>query len=88
MVDTFGRGWLGSVRRRVRHEIKVHARENSAMRGARYSWLQRMLRTAVLGRTLTWFVTAYLVLDVASVIIEAVYSSYFQRYLPGWTAPE
>src|SRR5258708_127710 len=75
MVGMFGRGWLGSIERRVRHEIKVHARENAAIRRARYSWLQQMLRMAVARRTLTWFLTAYLFVAVAAVVAEAFFYS-------------
>src|SRR5258708_21866752 len=88
MVGMCGRGWLGSIERRVRHEIKVHARENAAIRRARYSWLQQMLRMAVARRTLTWFLTAYLFVDVAAVVAEAFFYSSIHRGLPGWTAPE
>src|SRR5258708_12210685 len=88
MVGMCGRGWLGSIERRVRHEIKVHARENAAIRRARYSGLQQLLRMAIAGRTLTWFLTAYLFVDVAAVVAEAFFYSSIHRGLPGWTAPE
>jgi hypothetical protein len=88
MVDAIGKGWLGSLRQRVQHEIKVHARENRAMRRSRYSWRQRVLRTVVVGRSLGEFLGTYLFLDIAFVVIEAICNSYFQRYLPGWTAAD
>src|ERR1700681_4798338 len=85
MADDIGRGWLGSLRRRVQYEIKVHARDNRAMRRARYSWPQRALRAVVVGRTLGWYLTIYLLIDYAFVAFEVVGNFYFQRYLPGWT---
>jgi hypothetical protein len=58
------------------------------MRRAGYSWLQRTLRVAVVGRTLAWFLTAYLLLDAAAVLAEGLCHSYLHSYLPGWTATE
>jgi hypothetical protein len=88
MVHTIGRGWLGSLRRRVQYEIKTHARDNRAIRRARYLWLQGVLRAVVAGRQLTWFLATYLLLDIAFVAIEAIGTPYFHRHLPGWTGAD
>jgi hypothetical protein len=61
---------------------------NQAMRRVRYSLLQRMLRAAVAGRTLLGFLTAYLLLDIAFVLIEAIGAARFPTYLPGWTGAD
>lgn len=88
MAETIGRGCLGSVQRRVQHEITAHARENRAMRRSRYPWLQRALRAIVVGRSLAQFLAPYALLDAAFVVVEALCNAHFQRYLPGWTSAE
>lgn len=88
LPDEIGKGWLGSLRRRVLREIKTHVRENHAIRRARYSFLQRALRAVIVDRSLLAFVAAYLFLDIVLVGAEAIFSSHFPRCLPGWTGPE
>ena len=88
MADSLIDGWLGSVRRRVQREIRTHVRENAAIRGSRYSFLQRALRATIAGRSLPSFLAAYLIVDILLVAAEAAANSRFPSYLPGWTSPE
>lgn len=88
MADGLIEGWLGSVRRRVRSEIKAHVRKNASIRGSRYSFLQRGLRATIAGRSLPSFLAAYLTIDILLVAAEAAANSRFPAFLPGWTSPE
>jgi hypothetical protein len=63
-------------------------RENRAIRRARYSFLQRVLRAAIVERSLLSFLAAYLLLDIALVGAEAISTLYFSQYLPDWSTPE
>jgi hypothetical protein len=81
-------GLRGSLRRRVRREIKAHLRENSAIRRARYSLLQRVARFLIVGRALTTFLAVYLLLDLTLVGAEVLFNLHFPDVLPGLTAPE
>ena len=76
MADTLGRGLVGSLRKRVAHEIKLHRRENRAMRRARYSLLPRAVRGFLAGRPLEWFVGAYIALGLVVVLVGSVFSQY------------
>jgi hypothetical protein len=88
LADSLIEGWFGSLRRRVRHEIKTHARENAAIRHSRYSYLQRVLRWAIGGRSLQSFLATYLVIDALFVAAEVTVNTHFPSCLPGWTSPE
>ncbi len=76
------------MRRLVRREIKSHLRENSAIRRARYSILQRVARFLIVGRALTTFLAAYFLLDLMFVGAEVLFNLRFIDALPGWTTPE
>lgn len=81
-------GLRGSLRRRVRREIKAHMRENRAIRGARYSLFQRTVRALIVGRSLGTFLIFYLLLDLGVAGAEVIFNLHFQHYLPGWSSPE
>ena len=81
-------GLRGSLRQRVRSEIKAHLRENHAIRRARYSFFQRAVRALIAGRSLQTFLLAYLLLDLVLVGAEAVFNFHFPEALPGWTTSE
>jgi hypothetical protein len=88
LSNALTQGLRGSLRRRVRREIKAHLSDNPAIRRARYSFFQRAARFLIVGRSLPTFLAAYLLLDLALVGAEIVFNFYFPRALPGWTAPE
>ena len=88
MANGLIEGWLGSLRRRVRREIRTYVRENTAIRHSRYSVLQRGLRLTIAGRSLQSFLATYLVIDSLFVATEVAANSHFASYLPGWTSPE
>ena len=88
MSNSLTQGLRGSLRRRVRREIKAHLRDNRAIRRARYSFFQRAARFLIAGRSLPAFLAAYALLDLVLVGAEVVFNLYFPQALPGWTAPE
>jgi hypothetical protein len=81
-------GLRGSLRRRVRREIKAHLRGNRAIRRARYSFFQRAVRVLIAGRSLAAFLATYLLLDILLAGAEVIFNLYFPQALPGWTSPE
>jgi hypothetical protein len=81
-------GLRGSLRRRVRREIRAHLRDNRAIRRARYSFFQRAARFLIAGRSLFTFLAAYLLLDLLLLGAEVVLNLHFPQLLPGWTTPE
>jgi hypothetical protein len=88
MSDTLGRGWLGSLRRRVAYEIKLHKRSNPVMRRARYSIASRILRAFLVDHSFLWFLTVYLAVDIAAAFVECIVPSFAPQLLPGWTGSE
>ena len=88
MSSNLTQGLRGSLRRRVRREIKAHLRDNRAICRARYSFFQRAARFLIAGRSLFAFLAAYALLDLVLVGAEVVFNLYFPHALPGWTAPE
>jgi pimeloyl-ACP methyl ester carboxylesterase len=67
-----GRGWSGSLRRRVAHEIRLHRTENRAMRRTRYSLAERSVRAVLAGHSFGWFVGTYVALALAVVLALSV----------------
>ena len=88
MSSSLIEGLRGSLRRRVRREIKAHLRDNRAICRARYSFFQRAARFLIAGRSLPTFLAAYLLLDLVLVGAEVVFNLYFPQALPGWTTPQ
>ena len=88
MSNSLTQGLRGSLRRRVRREIKAHLRDNRAIRRARYSFFQRAARLLIGGRSLPTFLAAYLLLDLVLVGAEVVFNLHFPQALPGWTMPQ
>ncbi len=88
MSNSLTQGLRGSLRRRVRREIKAHLRDNRVIRRARYSFFQRAARFLIAGRSLPTFLAAYALLDLVLVGAEIVFNLHFPQALPGWTAPE
>ena len=74
MSTSLIQGLNGSLRWRVRRELKAHLRSNNAIRRARYSVLQRVVRFLIVGRGLTTFLAAYLFLDIVCVGAEVVFN--------------
>jgi hypothetical protein len=88
LSNNLTQGLRGSLRRRVRREIKAHLRDNHAIRRVRYSFFRRAVRFLIAGRSLPAFLTAYLFIDLAVLGAELVLNLHFPQVLPGWTAPE
>jgi hypothetical protein len=88
LSSSLTQGLRGSLRRRVRREIKAHLRDNRAIRRARYSFFQRAARVLIAGRSLPAFLAIYLLLDLVLVGAEVIFNLRFPDALPGWTAPE
>ena len=86
MSNTVGIGLFGSIRRRVTKELREHARQNLAMQRASYSTLQRLARSLIGGRTLSWFLGWYTVLAFLIVFAELAANRWLPVLLLGWTA--
>ena len=70
-------GLRGSLRQRVRREIKAHLRDNRTIRRARYSFFQRAARLLIADRSLPAFLLAYLLLDIVLVGAEVLFNLRF-----------
>lgn len=78
MSEPLGRGLCGSLNARVDHEIRELARDNLALRRARYSLGRRLLRTTVVGRSVAQFLLLY-----SAVLVVALFGEWaVSRYLP------
>jgi hypothetical protein len=77
-----GRGWSGSLRRRVAHEIRLHRAENRGMRRTRYSPVERGVRAVLAGNSFGWFVGTYVAFALVVLLAGALFSLYAPRLLP------
>jgi hypothetical protein len=84
MADKLGRGLLGSLRRRVAYETRLHRVENPAMRRARYPLPERVIRRVLSGNTFARFVGVYAGFALAITVVGVVASIYLPRVLPTW----
>ena len=80
-----GRGWSGSLRRRVAHEIRLHRAENRAMRRTRYSLVERGVRAVLAGHSFGWFVGTYVAVALAIFLAGALFTLYAPWVLPNAT---
>ncbi len=85
---SLGRGLLGSLRRRVAYETRLHRAENPAMRRARYSLPHRLLRRALSGNTFAWFLGVYLAYTLVVAIVGVAAATYVPHRLPTWKSDE
>jgi hypothetical protein len=88
MADKLGRGLLGSLRRRVAYETRLHRVENSAMRRARYSLPQRVVRKVLSGNGFAWFVGVYVAYTLLVAVLGVAATSYVPHLLPTWKPDE
>ena len=85
MATELGKGYFGSLRKRVAHEIKLHRKANRAMRRARYSLFERITRRILAGHSFSWFVGAYLVLALTVVLSTSALMLFGPWLLSGWS---
>jgi hypothetical protein len=85
MTEPLGRGLWGSLNARVDHDIQELARENLALRRARYSWGRRVLRATVVGRSVAQFLLLYTAVLVVALIAEWVVGRYRSCWLPRYS---
>jgi hypothetical protein len=88
MADKLGRGPLGSLRRRVTYETRLHRTENQAMRRARYSLPQRAIRRVLSGNSFARFLGFYAALALVVSTLCMVTSIYVPHLLPTWKPEE
>jgi hypothetical protein len=81
-MTELGRGSLGSLRRRVEHEIWRHKRDNPIMRRTRYPLAAQLLRLFLTNHSFSRFVAVYTTVAVSLAVAEALIP---QTLLPGWT---
>ena len=83
-MDRIGRGLLGSLRARVRHDIGKLARENPTLREARYSLPRRLLGKVVVDRSVWHFLALYAFVLALALALEWLGNRYFPGRLPGY----
>jgi hypothetical protein len=88
MAEKLGRGLLGSLRRRVAYETRLHKAENPAMRRARYSLAQRGLRRFLSGKSFGRFIGWYVVIALVAAVLGVVASVYIPKAPPVWKPEE
>lgn len=77
MPQSLGRGFFGSLRSQVEHEIRVLSRENSLLRQARYSFPRRVLGGLLVGRSISQFLALYGLLLVIVLVFQWLGNRYF-----------
>jgi hypothetical protein len=81
MAEKLGRGLVGSLRRRVAHEIHLHFKENEVLRNSQYSLFSRVLRGLLGDRRFIDFLTLYLAFVLVFAFLEAILPT---AWLLGW----
>jgi hypothetical protein len=84
MPQSLGRGFFGSLRSQVEHEICALSRENSLLRQARYSFPRRVLGGLLVGRSISQFLALYGPLLVIVLVFQWLGNRYFPSRLPGY----
>lgn len=85
MTEQLGYGLFGSLRARVDREIGDLSRNNPALRRARYSLLRRLLRIALVNRSIEQFLGVYIVAVLAALVSEWAINRYAASWLPGYS---
>lgn len=85
MIDWRQSGWTGSLRKRVRREVREQIHNNPVAQRCRYPWFHRGLRLFFADRTFLGFVSYYAVLAIAVAMLELALSRYWPEILPAWT---
>lgn len=83
-MERIGRGLLGSLRAQVRHDIGKLARENPALRQARYPLPRRLLGRLVADRSIWQFLSLYAFVLALALALEWLGNRYFPGRLPGY----
>ena len=81
-----GRGWFGSIRKRVAAEVGEHMALNLTVRRLRHSSWQRALR-AVIGHSFWTFLFIYLSLDIAIQMTSIALTIWWPGAPPLWITP-
>jgi hypothetical protein len=85
MTESLGRGLCGSLNARVDRDIRDVARENIALRRARYSLGRRALRAAVVGRSVGQFLLLYAFVVLVALLAEWGVGRYLYCSLPNYS---
>lgn len=84
MIKRVGRGLTGSLRARVRAEVKELFRDNQVMKQRRHSLLHRLVRAWLVERSLLEMVALYFVVGVGVVAGEVAITRFAPCLWPGW----
>ena len=87
-MGTVGRGPLGSLRVRVRAEIRELYRDNKIIRRARRPPIERLLRSLMVGRSVSQLLFLYVLVVLLALGAEWWITAYWSRSLPDWYDPE
>jgi hypothetical protein len=90
IADIFGSPWphfgiCGSLRRRVRREVREHLDTNDVLRENRNSPGVRFIAKFLQGRSLAWFLRWYFVFALVLGLAEIAMARYFPTLLPKWS---
>ena len=84
MTEPLGYGPCGSMSGRVDREIRDLSRDNPALRRARYKLPRRLLRAALVNRSISQFLGLYFVVVLAALVCEWAVNRYASGSLPGY----
>lgn len=87
MIDWRRGGWTGSIDRWVRREVTEQLRKNPVARRAQYGLAHRALRRFLGSGAFGRFIVIYAVVNLATVLAEALSAWLIPAWLPLWSAP-
>ena len=84
MGQPLGKGFLGSLRARVNHELRELAQENPTLRRSRYSLPRRLLRYTIANRSIGQILGLYFILLLGVLLCEWAASRFGPFLLPAY----
>lgn len=88
MTETLGRGPCGSLKARVDSEIRELNKGNPTLRRTRYSLARRLLRSAIINRSVGQLVGLYLIVLIAVLLAEWAVNKHGGTWVPEYTGRE
>jgi hypothetical protein len=85
MGQSVGAGLVGSLKTRVKHELRDLSRANRTLRRSRYSVPRRLLGASIVNRSVGQFLGLYVALLVLTLLSEWAINRYIPSLLPGYT---
>lgn len=76
VAKEIGRGWFGSLRKRVDADLREHNATNLRLRRMGYPWLLRCVRVVLVDRPISSFLALYTLLNAAIALAEVAVLAY------------